>query len=44
MEDESREIKEPYPMERSGMREEENLIKKRKEEMRKLGIRYPTRS
>ena len=28
MEAESREIKEPYPMERSGMREEENLIKK----------------
>ena len=36
MEDESREIKEPYPMERSGMREEENLIKKRKEEWKTI--------
>ena len=36
MEDESREIKEPYPMERSGMREEENLIKKRKEEWKTM--------
>ena len=36
MEAESREIKEPYPMERSGMREEENLIKKRKEEWKTM--------